>query len=73
MAGTSVKDDLISRMDELSPELQRRVLEFARSLSPKGVKGVALLKFGGSIPADDLLRMAKAIEDACEKVDAGEW
>lgn len=73
MAGTSIKEDLLSQMDDLSPELQRKVLEFAKSMAHKGGKGASLLKFVGSIPPDDLRRMTNAIEEGCEKVDKSEW
>lgn len=35
--------------------------------------GRDLLKFVGSIPADDLKRMSEAIEEGCERVDLNEW
>lgn len=70
---TSIKENLIARVEGLSPDLQRRVLDFAKSLVPKGVEGKSLLRFEGSIPADDLEQISKAIEEGCEKVDISEW
>ncbi len=35
--------------------------------------GKDLLRFVGSIPADDLKRMSDAIEEGCEKIDLNEW
>lgn len=35
--------------------------------------GRDLLKFVGSIPADDLKRMSEAIEEGCERIDLNEW
>ena len=35
--------------------------------------GKDLLRFVGSIPADDLKRMSDAIEEGCETVDLNEW
>lgn len=35
--------------------------------------GKDLLKFVGSIPADDLKRMSDAIEEGCERIDLNEW
>ncbi len=55
------------------PDLQHRVLDFAKSLVPKGVEGKSLLRFEGFIPADDLERISKAIEEGCDKVDVSEW
>lgn len=70
---TSIKDNLIAQVKNLPPDLQRRVLDFAKSLRPKGVEGKSLLRFEGAIPAGDLERMSKAIEEGCEKVDISGW
>jgi len=70
---SSIKDDLIAQVENLSTHHQRQVLDFAKSLAPKGVAGKNLLRFEGAIPADDLEQMSKAIEEGCEKVDIGEW
>lgn len=69
----SIKNDLINQVESLSTDHQLRVLDFAKSLDPKGVEGKSLLRFEGLIPADDLETMSKAIEEGCEKVDIGEW
>ena len=69
----SIKDSLVAQLEGLSPELQRRVLDFAKSLGPKGVEGKSLLRFKGLIPEDDLKMMSTAIEEGCEKVDSNEW
>jgi hypothetical protein len=73
MTTTSIKNNLAAQLDKLPYNLQLRVLDFVKSLIPKGVKGKSLLRFEGAIPADDLQLMAKAIQDNCEKVDTGEW
>jgi len=76
MLDTTVKKDIINQIGQLDYEHQRRVLDFARALAvtaPKGVSGKQLLSFAGSIPADDLKAMKKAIEEGCEKVDLNEW
>ncbi|MBT4087610.1 MAG: hypothetical protein HOE30_03870 [Deltaproteobacteria bacterium] len=76
MLNVTVKKQIISQMGLLDYEHQRRVLDFARALvvtCPKGVPGKQLLSFAGTIPADDLKTMEKAIEDSCEKVDQNEW
>lgn len=72
MATTYVKDNLIAQVEKLPYDLQLRVLDFVKSLIPKGVTGKNLLQFEGTIPVDDLERMSKAIEE-CEKVDTSEW
>ncbi len=73
MTTTSIKDSLIAQLDKLPHNLQLRVLDFVKALTPKGVEGKSLLRFEGAIPADDLQLMTKAIEENCEKVDTGEW
>lgn len=72
MVDPTLRDDLLAQLDHLAPQLQRRVLDFAKSLQLKGVEGKSLLRFAGTIPADDLELMAKAIEESCETVD-DEW
>ncbi len=73
MTTASIKDSLISQLDKLPYELQLLVLDFVKALIPKGVEGKNLLRFEGTIPADDLQLMSKAIEENCEKVDISEW
>ena len=73
MTKTSMRDNIIAQIDKLPSDLQLRVLNFAKALMPKGVEGKSLLKFSGSISAEDLQLMSKAIEENCEKVDIGEW
>jgi hypothetical protein len=73
MTTTYVKDNLITQLEKLPYDLQLRVLDFVKSLIPKGVEGKSLLRFEGAIPADDLQLISKAIEEGCEKVDISEW
>ncbi len=73
MIDTSIKDNLIAQLDKLPHDLQLRVLDFAKTLVPRGVEGKSLLRFGGAIRGDDLQLMAQAIEEGCEKVDSSEW
>jgi hypothetical protein len=73
MTTESIKDNLIAQIDRLPHDLQLRVLDFVKALTPKGVEGKSLLRFEGAIPADDLQLMSKAIEEGCEKVDISEW
>ena len=73
MTTQSVKDNLMTQIDKLPHDLQVRVLDIIKALTPKGVEGKSLLRFEGSISADDLQLMSKAIEEGCEKVDINEW
>jgi hypothetical protein len=76
MINASVKGEIIEQLDALPYELQQRVLDFARALTPsapKGVPGKQLLHFAGLIQLDDLRAMAQAIEAGCERIDLNEW
>jgi len=72
MTTESIKDNLIDQIDKLPHDLQLRVLNFVKALTPKGVEGKSLLRFEGAIPHDDLKLMSKAIEEGCEKVNISE-
>ena len=72
----SIVEKVIEQLKGLPQELQWRVLEFTRSLAvsaPRGVAGMQLLQFAGTIPLDDIKVMRQAIEQGCEQVDANEW
>lgn len=73
MTATSITESLIAQVEKLPYDLQLRVLDFAKTLLPKGVEGKSLLKFERAIPLNDLELMSKAIEANCEKVDTSEW
>ena len=73
MATKSVKDSLLSQIDKLLYDLQPRVLDFVKTLIPKGVEEKNLLRFEGAISVDDLLLMSKIIEEGCESVNFNEW
>jgi hypothetical protein len=68
-----IKDNLIDQIDKLPRDLQLRVLDFVKALTPKGVEGKNLLRFEGCISIDDLRLMSTAIEEGCETVDSNEW
>ena len=73
MANAHIKENILNQVDKLPYDMQLRVLDFANSLSPKGVKGGSLSKFRGSIPLGDLKLIERAIEEGCGKVDVKEW
>ncbi|MDH5203266.1 MAG: hypothetical protein OEZ31_08690 [Nitrospirota bacterium] len=73
MTTESIKDNLIAQIDKLPHDLQLRLLDYAKTLIPKGVEGKSLLRFENAISTDDLQLMSKAIEEGCEKVDISEW
>ena len=63
MTATLMKNNLIAQLDKLPYNLQLRVLDYAKALIPKGIQGKTLLRFEGTIPAEDLQLMSKAIEE----------
>ena len=69
MSDKPLKDNLIAQIEKLSPDNQRRLLDYVKTLVPTGVTGKSLLRFKGAIPADDLKLISKAIEENCEKVE----
>ncbi|MCX9012465.1 MAG: hypothetical protein OIN66_15270 [Candidatus Methanoperedens sp.] len=72
----TIKQDIMKYLDHLPFELQRQVLDFAQALAkpfPKGVPGKQLLRFSGTMKAEDIQAMAQAIEANCERVDKNEW
>jgi hypothetical protein len=73
MTDTFVKDSLITQIGKLPYDLQLRVLDFVKALAPTGVRGDSLIRFGGTIPVEDLKAMSQAIEQSCENVDINEW
>ena len=71
-----ILDEIVARVDKLSPEMQEQVLRFVESLSTsarKGESGASLRKFSGSLDPVSAREMIQAIEEECERVDAGEW
>lgn len=76
MIAPNVREELLAQVDRLSPDLQRRVLEYAHGLAesvPKGVPGKMLLRFSGILASEDARMMRDAIEADCERVDRNEW
>ena len=73
MAILSLKDQLLNEFDKLSPDQQKEILDFAKSLTrPRGVPARSLRKFAGRISLEDIEKMEEAIED-CERIDPHEW
>jgi len=71
-----IKAEIVARVDNLPPEKQEQVLRFTDSLAapaPKGKNGSALRSFAGCLDPVSASEMARAIEEECERVDAGEW
>ena len=76
MVNPAVANEIHEQLNQLAPEQQRQVLDFVRALviaRGHGMPGQALLRFGGTIDANDLVMMAQAIEEGCEKVNPDDW
>ncbi len=76
MAMIDIKEEIIEQLEVLPYERQCRVLDFTRRLAERvqvGVPGRHLLHFAGTIRADDLQIMKRAIEDGCKRINTDEW
>ena len=76
MSDISVERDLLEEIHKLNTAEQKRVLDFTRLLARarvRGVPGIELLPFAGTIVKADLQEMTQAITEGCEKVDPYEW
>lgn len=74
MSHATIKQEIVRQLDHMSPELQIRVLDFAQALvQHRGVPGKQLLRFAGSMEADDVKAMIQAVEEGCEQVEISEW
>jgi len=71
-----IRDELLEQFDRLTPELQRRVVDFARQSASHalcGVKGIELLSFAHAMEESDIQQMRDAIDEGCGQVDPHEW
>ena len=76
MKNPTALQEIVQRLEKLSPGQQREVLAFTMELSgelPEGTPIKEFLKFAGTIPLEDLEEMKQAIEEDCEQVHASEW
>ncbi|KAF5410523.1 MAG: hypothetical protein C5S47_06485 [Candidatus Methanogasteraceae archaeon] len=70
------KVEIIKQLEVLPYDWQCHVLDFTRTLVNTvqvGSSGSQLLRFAGTIRADDLQVMERAIEDYCERIDINDW
>ncbi len=79
MTVSTVKEEIISQLDELSLEQQQRVLDFARKIKaesqPESTSGDTLLAYMDTFQFEpgDLEEIAQAIEEGCERIDWDAW
>ncbi len=72
MEKSTTIQEIVERLDKLTPGQQRQVLDFTLELSgesPKGISGKELLEFVGLFPPEDLEEIKRAIEEDCGQVD----
>lgn len=68
--------EVIDHIKYLPRNVQKQVLDYVRELKKiheTGTQGERLLRFAGSISAEDLKIISDAIEKECERVDPNEW
>ncbi|MBP0028182.1 hypothetical protein [Roseofilum sp. Guam] len=73
---TQLLEEAIAQLKHLPEDWQDAIA--ARLLAeiqaePSGTPGYKLLRFAGSIPAEDLQIMAEAIQEDCNRIDIDEW
>jgi len=76
MANSLIQDEISKELEYLPFDMQKRVLEFVRSLvslSPTGVTGKELLKFAGTFTDNEAFEIKGIIEKDCENIDISEW
>ena len=76
MNSPPIQKEILEQLEKLDATQQQRVLDFTRALAatvPPGVAGDLLLSFAGAIDESELLLMAQAIEEGCERVDVNGW
>ena len=73
----NIAQELQEEISRLPNAQQRRVLDFARSLSsgsqPNGGASRNLLRYAGTIEKDDLAIIEQVIHQGCETVNPDEW
>lgn len=63
---TIIKEELMSTIESLPLELQLKILDFIKTLIPRGIEGKELLNFKNTVPDDDLRLISQYIEKECE-------
>jgi len=73
VATSGITQEIAEQVAQLSPELQQRVLDFARALAAhplKGVSGEKLFRLVGTMDRDDIRAIERVTEAECEKEEA---
>jgi hypothetical protein len=70
------RQEIAEKIDNLPPALQAQVLRYIAALSspaPVGESGAVLRQFSASLDPVSARQMTQAIEEECERVEAGDW
>lgn len=70
------RQEIAEKIDNLPPALQAQVLRYIAALSspdPVGESGAVLRQFSASLDPISARQMTQAIEEECERVEAGDW
>jgi hypothetical protein len=76
MTITTLHDQLLKQVDQLSAEDQHRVLEFASTLlktNPPKNRPKHFLELFGTLDSQSAEEMKQAIEEGCERIDPNDW
>lgn len=70
------QDMILNELNQLPLDMQRKVLDFLRSInnsSLKGINGPELLKFADLFTPEESKELSEIIEKDCEGIDFSEW
>ena len=76
MENSSTIQEIVERLDKLTPGQQKQILNTILSFLGEPIRGTSgkeLIKFVGLFPPEDLEQIKQAIEEDCGKVDKSDW
>ena len=76
MENPTTIQEIVQRLDKLTPMQQKQILNSVLSFlgEPiRGTPGKELLKFVGLFPPEDIEQIKQAIEEDCGQIDESEW
>ena len=76
MEKSTTIQEIVQRLDKLTPGQQKQVLNSVLSFLGEPIRGTSgkeLLKFVGLFPPEDIEEIKRAIEEDCGQVNESEW
>ncbi|MEM7048638.1 MAG: hypothetical protein AAF604_03220 [Acidobacteriota bacterium] len=76
MVVPTIKEQILSDLDRLSPKQQERAAALVHDLARSSLQGASvedLMKVAGTLDDKSAREMMEAIEEGCEQVDADGW